>query len=135
MDALAERLKKDFNDLKGRTFLDLDGAWVTDPSMRHVEGLTQLRVLRLGYARNVDDARLANVGELKNLRVLGLGRTGVTDAGLEHIRGLAQLESLDISGTAVDDAGLAQLKGLTHLQESGLPARGSATPGCGASRD
>ncbi len=64
----------------------------------------------------LSDADLKLVGELTQLRTVGLSGIPITGAGLEHLKGLTQLKQLDIDGTEVTDAGLQQLQGLTQLE-------------------
>ena len=59
----------------------------------------------------LSDADLKLVGELTQLRTVGLSGIPITGAGLEHLKALTQLKQLDIDGTEVTDAGLQQLQG------------------------
>jgi len=63
-----------------------------------------------------DDAVLANVRKLPNLRRLDLAFTRVTDAGMEHLCDLHQLEELNLVGTKVSDESVPQLKRLKSLK-------------------
>jgi hypothetical protein len=68
---------------------------ITDSDLEHLEGLTSLVWLCLGYSQ-------------------------ITDAGLEHLEGLTSLQWLKIHSNQITDAGLVHLKGLTSLQRLGL---------------
>ena len=48
--------------------------------------------------------------ELKDLKGLYLGGTGVTDAGLKHLETMTQLETLDLTRTRVTGRGVSRLK-------------------------
>jgi hypothetical protein len=67
-------------------------------------------------AEKLRDDDLHNVEGLTQLKVLKLMGTGITDNGLAHIKGLTQLQKLLLIDTNVSDAGLESLKGLTQLQ-------------------
>ena len=85
-------------------------AEVGDGTLRHLEGLTQLRALTMDYS-------------------------GVGDAGLQHLEGLTQLRDFLLGFTQISDAGLVHLKGLTRLEVLEVTGPRSATPGCNTSRD
>ena len=90
---------------------------MSDAGLKHLKGLTQLRLLDLDGTQ-VSDAGLEHLKGLTQLRDLGLDGTRVSDAGLKHLRGLTQLQELYLCDTKVSDAGLEHLKGLTQLQVS-----------------
>jgi uncharacterized protein (TIGR03067 family) len=144
-DADLERLKE---CLKEPQFQVLDitgnpqGGGVTDAGLEHLQGLTQLRKLRL-YTPSVTGAGLQYLRGLTQLQVLDLERTQTTDAaleylsglthirelrldtkvtgdGLKHLRNLTELQKLDIGYKGMTDAGLEHLRGLTQLQELNL---------------
>ena len=91
------------------------GDAVTDASLAHLSGLTNLKVVFLN-ATAVTDAGLTHLSGLTNLRGLCLDDTAVTDAGLAQLAKLTKLRGLYLNGTAVTDAGLVHLRGLTKLQ-------------------
>jgi len=89
---------------------------VTDDDLRHLEGMTELRHLRLD-GMNITDAGLARLGRLTQLRGLTLGGTQLTDRGLAHLRNLTELDFLNLGDTKIGDEGLAHLAGLTKMQQ------------------
>jgi hypothetical protein len=88
---------------------------VTDAGIKHLAGLSELRLLDLKDTQ-VTDAGMASLAGLKNLEVLDLLNTHVGDAGLAHLEGLSKLEMLSLDGTNVTDAGLPHLAGLSKLK-------------------
>jgi hypothetical protein len=119
-DVVAEQLKVQANELKHRRALDFRNTWVTDAALGQLEGLTELRELRLFGAENITDAGLEHVGRLRALERLDLTATNITDAGLAHLVGLAGLRSLALDSDAVTDAGLEHVRGLTELRALSL---------------
>jgi len=90
------------------------GGTMTDSGLEHLKGLTSLTVLTLRSTK-VTDRGLVHLKGLKSLITLFLHDTEVTDAGLVHLDELTSLQMLDISGTKVTGTGLVQLKTLTNL--------------------
>jgi len=96
--------------------LTLKGPEVTDAGLaeqlkdRH--GLQQLELVRT----KVTDAGLAQLKELKDLRILSVWYTPILDAGLTQLKDLKNLTELCLNGTMLTDAGLENLKGLQRLQ-------------------
>ncbi len=93
----------------------VDAEEIVDADLKHLEGLTKLRLLELDVT-DITDAGLAHLKGLKNLRELGLIGTQITDAGLAHLKGLKNLKGLYLLETDITDAGLRHLKGLTNLR-------------------
>ncbi len=62
-----------------------------------------------------DDASLAAIKRLTNVKTLDLRNTQVTDIGLKHLKGWTDLTSLNLRDTNITDAGLEHLKGLAKL--------------------
>ena len=71
-----------------------------------------------------NDASMAAVGDLPNLRRLNFVGTPGTDAGLVYVERLAQLERLNVSDTQITDSGLTHLQGLAQLRELCLRGTG-----------
>lgn len=65
---------------------------------------------------DVDDAWIAPLKGLKNLKKLHLEKTKITDAALDTVGGIASLEYLNLYKTGVTDGGLDKLKGLKNLK-------------------
>ena len=95
--------------------VELQGTEINDADIAQLSGLTNLKYLHLDGTA-VTDAGLANLAALVNLDTLSLDDTKVTDVGLAHMTKLANLEALSLEATEVTDAGLAQLRGLTKLR-------------------
>lgn len=62
------------------------------------------------------DSTLQFVGDLHDVRSVGLAETRTTDAGIRHLRGLKKIEEIDLKGTLVTDEGLSVLSGLKTLE-------------------
>jgi hypothetical protein len=102
------------------------------------------RVWAVGLPPGAGDADLAELCELRDLRVLGLDATGVSDAGLRRVAELRRLETLYLNDTGVGDAGLEELypmKGLrlldlrgTKTTDDGVARLRRALPGCAVVR-
>jgi serine/threonine protein kinase/Leucine-rich repeat (LRR) protein len=100
-------------------FVHLNGnPKVNDAGLANLKGLTNLKELKLHYTQ-VGDAGLAYLKGLSKLKLLNLWRTRVSDAGLVHLKGLTNLKELDLQYTyaQVSNAGLEHLKGLTKLTQ------------------
>ena len=102
--------------------LDLTGTRITDTGLVHLLGCVDLEVLSLWDTAVTDDG-LGLLARLPNLRQLGLGNTAVTDAGLRHLEGLRRLRLVQLAGTAVEGPGLRHLHGLPDLEMVSLPWR------------
>jgi serine/threonine protein kinase/Leucine-rich repeat (LRR) protein len=102
--------------------LQADGALnLGDVGLAALRGLTRLESLVLGGDRQVTDAGLKHLRDLKALRLLNLTRTGVTDAGLDNLQELTELRVLWLADNErISDAGLKALARLPHLEELGL---------------
>ena len=87
----------------------LGGTQVNDAGLAHLQGMTQLRVLHLGDTQ-VSDAGVAHLRGLTQLEVLLLDDTQVSDAGLADLGGLTELRVLSLCNTQITEAGIAQLQ-------------------------
>jgi hypothetical protein len=105
--------------------LDLSGCnRITGDGLKYLGRVHTLRELHLDAAESgvtlpaphLTDADLAQLKDLKQLKVLGLRGTAITDQGLDALRSLHSLEYLDLSATKITTAGLARLKGLPRLK-------------------
>jgi Leucine-rich repeat (LRR) protein len=113
---------------------------VQDKGLKHLEGLRNLRELRLAQGRirnfslaafplleGVDlsystatDEVLKSLAGHKHLKRLQLRDSLVTDAGLEYLRDISTLEEIDLYGLKISDAGLRHLQGLRALRKLNL---------------
>jgi WD40 repeat protein len=92
---------------------------ITDAGLRHLKGLTKLKVLEfyrelVGVA--VTDAGLEQLRGLEALEHLGIAFAEITNDGLIYLKKLSNLKYLDLRGTLVTDAGLQHLEDLRNLQ-------------------
>src|SRR3954451_14727785 len=90
MGGKVERVERDGHPV---LIIDLSSTEVTDAGLAHLEGLHDLRSLRL-LSTEATDAGLAYLEGLHDLRSLNLAALRVTDAGLAHLAKLQGLESL-----------------------------------------
>lgn len=115
----------DLRHLKGMTglrLLDLSETKVTDLGLLHLLDCTSLETLWL-WDTAITDAALGLVARLPCLRQLGLGNTAVTDEGLASLAELVDLRLLQLWGTNVEGPGLEHLHGLKTLESVTLPWR------------
>jgi len=95
--------------------LDLKSTGADDTCMRHLDGLTGLKVLNLRGTK-ITDVGLQVIKGLKSLRHLHLS-SEITDAGLVYLSGLKSLEKLSLLSTKITDAGLADVAKVTSLRD------------------
>lgn len=115
----------DLRHLKGMTglrLLDLSGTKVTDLGLLHLLDCSSLETLWL-WDTAITDVGLDLVARLPSLRQLGLGNTAVTDRGLASLAELVDLRLLQLWGTHVEGPGLEHLHGLKTLESVTLPWR------------
>lgn len=134
---LTDRGLEHLKGLKSLEHLDFSVVpGITTAGLRHIQGLTGLK--RLGATRTgirdleplryltqleslsvpeeIDDAQIAHLESLTNLKCLILECTQITDDAVAHLRNMKRLERLDIHKTKVSDASLTYLRGLTRLR-------------------
>ncbi len=102
--------------LTGLKELHLANTFITDralPNVAHCQGLENLD---LSYNPQITDAGMLNLRELKHLRCLNLGGTGITKKTLKILSNFSDLEELRLQNTAIDDSRLAELQKLKHLR-------------------
>ena len=116
VDIVAEQLKKQGEELKGRRTLSFSKTWITNDALEYLDGLMKLEELRLCDAENITDAGLDRLKRLPALEKLDVSGTRITDAALNNIKRLAALKTLDVSQTKISDAGLEHLRGLPCLE-------------------
>ncbi|MFN7544308.1 MAG: leucine-rich repeat domain-containing protein [Acidobacteriota bacterium] len=113
---------------------------VQDKGLKHLEGLTELRELRLAQGRiknfslapfqklegldlsysTATDEVLKGIAGLKTLRRLNLRDTLVTSEGLKNVGSIESLEELDLYGMKIGDQGLGYLRNLKRLRKLNL---------------
>jgi hypothetical protein len=110
--------------LKKLEILRLYRSKLTPARVKGLGALQHLTELNVAVNPELGDAGLAEIGALKNLRILNLQQSDVTDAGLHHLAGLEQLEKLNLRDGKITDAGLVHLarhKSLRMLDLAGTP--------------
>jgi len=99
--------------------VNLSGTLVNDATLAMIKRLTELK--RFRHDDNLlTDAGLEHLSGLPNLEVLSLVQTQTSDAGLVHLKELRNLRSLFLYNNKITDAGLVHLNGLTNLQQLSL---------------
>ena len=83
--------------------------------------ITRVSYYGRGKSVPVSDADLEGLTKLPNLKVLVLFGRDVTDAGIEHIVNMKELRDLTMEKTQISDAGLAKLKESPKLSAVKLP--------------
>jgi hypothetical protein len=90
-----------------------DAPGITDKTLAHLAGVTELSQLYLARV-NITDDGLANLKGLKRLERLGLSGVPITDRGLSHLAGL-KIEQLSLSDCPIDGSGLSYLGSMPKL--------------------
>jgi F-box and leucine-rich repeat protein 14 len=99
--------------------------WVDDAGVAHLARLKNLKTLNLGSCDKVTDAGIAHLKGLSKLEHLNIGYTKGTDAGMVHLKDLKNLQELNLNGLQITEKGLAQLTGLFKLQRLRLREAGA----------
>ncbi len=110
-----------FPNLRDRRFTDpedLAGLSGLEPN-----DLGMLFVSSLAERTYADERVIKPLSRFTGLKMLRLGRTGVTDKGMEYLRSLRSLRSLELMEAGVSDTGLAVLKDLPSLEYVDLYTR------------
>jgi hypothetical protein len=95
--------------------LALEDTRVKGAGLKHLKGLSRLRVLDVGGCGLTDDA-LAHLEPLTSLETLALQDTKITGAGLAHLSGLSELRVLNLDGCEVTAESLEHLRPLANLR-------------------
>ena len=101
--------------LSALRLLDLFHTKVTDPGLEHVASLTSLEWLSF-TGTNVGDSGVVRLATLPALRRLSLKDTRITDASAAILSRLPNLHWLSVSGTRITDAGLRLLASSPSLR-------------------
>ena len=99
--------------------LNLAGRHVTDEILEPITSVSGMESLYLWKCR-ASDRGIASLGELTNLKHLGIECRNLSDDGLAGLSKLTQLETLGLSGRRVTDRGLEVLSQLYQLESLGL---------------
>jgi beta-lactamase regulating signal transducer with metallopeptidase domain len=121
-----ERIMPHLRGLTGLKVLDLEYVNLTQRGVRSLAGLRSLTNLTIRTeailkgaspsSRQLDDACLAQLAELKSLEILYLASHDITDAGLTHLAKLPALRELRLSTPTVRGPGLVSFVGHPALQ-------------------
>jgi Leucine-rich repeat (LRR) protein len=104
--------------LPGLTTVELsNNRGITDVGLKHLAGLSELRVLYL-YNTSIVGPGIKDLP--RNLEYLDLWFTPLEDEGLAHLKGMRKLKFLRLTNTAISDRGLADLAQLSSLEELAL---------------
>lgn len=95
--------------------VDLKGTEITDDSLRHLSGMTNLEWLLDLRETQITDDGLHYLSGLTTLDHLVLSDTQITGDGLRHLSGMTGLESLYLDNMQITDDDLKHLSGLTNL--------------------
>jgi hypothetical protein len=98
-------------------FLLMSGAWVDDAGMAEVGQLRGLEVLYQWDGQHITDAGAEHLRGLPRLRYIHLGMSQVGDKGIAAIASLPSLEGLAMQRNRLSDAGLAHFAGHPKLKE------------------
>lgn len=90
---------------------------ITDEGLVHLEGLSQIRSLKLSNNRNIRDHGLAHLSKLSQLEVLDCGGTNIGNEGVRNIRDLRELRVLKMNGTRIGDPAMAFIGAMSNLRE------------------
>ena len=102
---------------------------LSNDGLRHISGLTQLRMLNLSANRSLNDPALFHIRNLTRLEFLELTGTRVGNDGLIHLRGLSRLKRLLLPsqtwrrgdhGEQIWVPGGVTVDGLVHLAGSSI---------------
>jgi hypothetical protein len=94
----------------------LKGAPIDDAQLADLRGLTELRRLNLPNSQISDRGLEVIAKEVPQLELLRLGSPRVTDAGLATIAQLKKLRFLHLLDMPITDAGLKHLEQMTWLE-------------------
>src|SRR5262249_21453884 len=101
---------------KLRTLL-LQGDQATDDGLKRIGAITSLEELYIWNGRQVTDAGVAHLKNLKRLKIIHLEGSQVTDVGLAELAQLPTLENMSLQNNRFTDHGLARLRGMTTLKK------------------
>ena len=82
---------------------------MTDEILADVARVGGIVGLRLNGSRGVTDEGIRHLAGMTKLKLLDLSGTSITDSGLEVLRHLPALENLSLAGTAISDTGAREL--------------------------
>ncbi len=88
--------------------LDLTRTHVDNAGLAVVVELSNLRRLRLGYAANIDDGAIPTLTHLPHIEELQLAATSIGNATLDALQKVATLRKLTVGGTNVTPGGISR---------------------------
>ena len=99
--------------------VSVDGAQVTNDTLRHLSSLPHLQVLGVKSDRITDDG-VALIARSNELMSLSLRSASVTKTSIDHLKKLPTLVFLRCSGSQVDDSWLRHISELGSLESRSL---------------
>lgn len=96
--------------------LQLEGTSTDDAALAHIAQLQQLKHLGLDRCTHVTEEGMKSVAKLTNLEVLYLYGVKIGDKGLSHLTGLKKLQAINLERTSITDKGLEYLKAFPSLK-------------------
>lgn len=109
LESLNDRKAAALKNFRKLQFLDLGSTGIFDATLKHLEGMDDLRKLNLVHTKITDEG-LRSVGTLPSLEMLGLYATKVSDDGLRHLHAIDSLRLLVIGDTNVTAKGKKEIK-------------------------
>ena len=100
--------------------LDLTGSDLDDAGLAVLGQMRQMRVLSLDGSIGITDRGVGNLAGLQALRTLSIGPADIGDAGAAAVAHLAVLETLWLGANQLTSTGLAHLSRLTGLNQLGI---------------
>lgn len=90
--------------------LHLEGSYLTDKGLAHLQELKKLQILDLHKSIYITDKGLDSLKALPSLQKLELSYTRIGDGGADTLAAMKQVKTLHLTGTRVTAAGLKKLK-------------------------
>lgn len=90
--------------------LDLTRTHVDNADLAVVAKLSNLRSLRLGYAANINDDAIPTFTRLPKIQELQLAATSIGDATLDALQKIETLRKLTVGGTKVTPEGISRFR-------------------------
>ena len=103
-------------DLSAEHFSENPDLQVTDAHIAILPNAPTLEVILLAHREKISDESLKYIAQLKRLRIITLGSTGVEGRGLRHLVALPKLEGLHLAFLPLSDADILPLASASNLK-------------------
>jgi hypothetical protein len=92
---------------------------VSNAGLKHLENLKKLKIIKIcdDGIKDIDDSGIAFIQQQRELEVLILDKNNITDVGLKYLENLDKLQTLHLDNTKISDDGLKHLNALHNLKE------------------